>query len=152
MADKLTLKWLEEHKGTELGLSDWIEISQERINAFAECTEDRQWIHIDTEQAKRSPMRTTVAHGFLLLAMLPYFNFQYEIFQKHSRMVINYGLDKVRFVNPVKSGVRIRNRAVLMEVVPQGARKVLIRIENTLEIENEEKLALVVEGLVLIYI
>jgi len=152
MADKLTLKWLEEHEGTELGLSDWIEISQERINAFAECTEDRQWIHIDEEQAKKSPLRSTVAHGFLLLAMLPYFNFQYEIFKWRSRMVINYGLDKVRFVNPVKPGVRIRNRAVLMEVVPQGARKVMIRIENTLEIENEEKRALVAEGLVLIYI
>ncbi len=152
MTDKLTLEWLEEQTGVELGLSDWVEISQDRINAFAECTEDRQWIHIDEELAKKSPLRSTVAHGFLLLSLLPYFNFQYEIFKRRSRMVINYGLEKVRFVNPVKSGGRIRNRAVLKEVIPQGSRKALIRIENTLEIEDEDKSALVAEGLVLIYI
>lgn len=152
MVEKLTLKWLEEQEGTELGLSDWIEVSQERINAFAECTGDRQWIHVDREKAKKSPLRTTVAHGFLLLSLLPYFNFQFQIFQRRSRMIINYGLDKVRFINPVKSGTRIRNRAVLREVVPQGARKVLIRIENTIEVENEENPAVAVEGLVLIYL
>lgn len=152
MAEKLTLKWLEEQEGTELGLSEWVEVSQDRINAFAECTEDRQWIHVDMEKAKKSPLRTTVAHGFLLLSLLPYFNFQYKIFQRRSRMVLNYGLDKVRFINPVRSGARIRNRAILQEVVPQGARKVLIRIENSIEVENEEKPAVVVEGLVLIYL
>lgn len=149
---KLTLAELEERVGQEVGLSPWLEMTQDRINAFAECTEDRQWIHVNEEQARKSPLRSTVAHGYLLVSLLAHFNLQIEIFQQEFRMAINYGLDHVRFLNPVRPGDRIRSRALLKTVEKQGLRKVLITVKNTLEIEGVDKPALIAEALALIYL
>jgi len=147
---RLNLRRLKEMVGREVGLSDWFVVSQERIDAFAACTEDRQWIHVDPERAARSPLGGTVAHGFLLLSLLPYFNFKNEVFSGRVRMAVHYGLDRVRFPHPVRAGSRVRNRAVLKSVVKRGFRKVLVTVENTLEVEGAGKPALVAEVLALI--
>jgi acyl dehydratase len=152
MSERLTYKHLKEHVGKEIGISDWLEITQDRINAFAECTEDRLWIHVDEERARKSPLGTTVAHGFHLLSLLTHFNLQNELFKAKFKMAVNYGLNRVRFINPVKSGSRIRNRAVLKEVTRKGLRRVVILLENTIEIEGEKKPAVVAEVLALIYL
>jgi acyl dehydratase len=136
--------------GQEVGLSDWFIVTQERIDAFADCTEDRQWIHVDREKAAVSPLGGTVAHGFLLLSLLPHFNFQNEIFTGRFRMAVNYGLNRVRFPHAVRAGSRVRNRAVLKSIEKRGFRKILVTVENTLEIESEEKPAMVAELLALI--
>ncbi len=150
--ERLKPKHLEAVVGREVGSSDWLEMTQERINAFAECTEDRQWIHVDVDRARRSRLKATVAHGYLLLALLPYFNFQNLLMQYKIRMAVNYGLDRVRFIHPVRPGDRIRNRAVLKKVEKRGLRKVLLTVENTIEIEGAPKPALVAEALALLYI
>jgi len=152
MTEKLTLRKLKQYKGRQIILSDWMEITQDRINAFSECTKDRQWIHVDEEKAKKSPLGSTLAHGFLLLSLLPHLNLKNEIFSLRSKMAVNYGLNRVRFINPVKPGNYIRNRAVLKDITKKGFRKVLISVENTIEIKDQEKPALVAETLALFYL
>jgi len=152
MEKRLNVRRLKEMVGKEVGLSDWFVVSQDRIDAFAECTEDRQWIHVDRERAARSPLGGTVAHGFLLLSLLPHFNFQNEIFTGRFRMAVNYGLNRVRFPQAVHAGERIRNRAVLKGFERRGFRKVLITVENTIEIEGVEKPAMVADLLALIFL
>ena len=152
MTDKLTLKQLEELLGKEVGLSDWMEITQDRINDFADCTKDHQWIHVDQEKAKKGPLKSTVAHGFLLLSLLPYLNWEIDIFNKEIKMAVNYGLDRLRFIHPVKPGNRIRSRSVLKDISKKGFRKALLSVESTIEIEGKEKPALVAELLVLVYL
>ncbi|MGQ9801998.1 MAG: MaoC family dehydratase [Candidatus Saccharicenans sp.] len=148
---KIKPRLLKKMLGQEFCVSDWLAITQERINAFAECTEDRQWIHVDVEKAARSPLKSTIAHGFLLLSLLPYFLAQSPLARIKVKMVFNYGLDRIRFIQPVKPGDRIRNRAVLKEIRRKGFRRWLVKIENTLEIENNPKPALVAELLVFIF-
>ena len=138
--------------GHDVGLSDWLVITQERIDAFADCTEDRQWIHVDPDRAGRSPLGGTVAHGFLLLSLVPFFNFKSEIFSGRVRMAVNYGLNRVRFPNFVRAGSRVRNRAVLKALEKRGFRKVLVTVENTVEIEGQDKPAMVAEVLALVYL
>ena len=95
--NRLSLRKLKAMVGREVGLSDWFTVSQERIDAFAAATKDRQWIHVDPERAARSPLGGTVAHGFLLPSLVPFFNSRNEVFTGHFRMAVNYGLDRVRF-------------------------------------------------------
>ncbi len=149
---RLNLKKLKAMIGHEVGLSDWFAITQERIDAFASVTEDRQWIHVDPERAARSPLRGTVAHGFLLLSLIPFFNLRNEVFSGRFRMAINYGLNRVRFPHPVRAGSRIRNRAILKAIEKRGFRKVLITVENILEVEGANKPAMVADVLALIYL
>ncbi len=151
MKEVLSLQKLEEFRGKEIGLSGWMEITQERINAFAGCTEDWQWIHVDPVKAKSGPYGTTVAHGFLILSLIVHLASQIELFQKGIKMVTNVGLDRVRFMAPVKSGARIRNRLVLKDVSSKGDGKILVTLENTIEIENEAKPALVADVLALVF-
>src|SRR5512136_1454694 len=106
--NRLNLRKLKARLGREVGLSDWFPITQERIDTFAAATEDRQWIHVDPGRAARSPLGGTVAHGFLLLALVPFFNFSNEVFTGSFRMVINYGVDRVRFPQSVRAGSRVR--------------------------------------------
>jgi len=152
VTERLTPRKLRSVLGKELGTSDWLAMTQDRINAFAESTEDRQWIHVDLERAAKSRLGGTVAHGFLLLSLLVHFLQQLPLFRMKFKMAINYGLDRVRFINAVRPGARIRNRAVLKDIQKRGFRKVLLKIENTLEIEGEERPALVAELLVLFYL
>ena len=149
---RLSPRKLKAMLGREVGLSDWFTVTQERIDAFAEATEDRQWIHVDPERAARGPLGGTVAHGFLLLSLVPFFNFENEIFSGRFRMAVNYGLDRVRFPRSVRAGSRVRNRAVLKRIEKRGFRKVLVAVENTIEIEGVDKPAMVAEVLALIYL
>jgi len=144
----MTLGNIQQFVGKELGVSSWVQIDQQRIEAFAECTGDHQWIHIDVERAKReSPYGTTVGHGYLLLSMIAPTSF--EIFVKPARIaaVLNYGIDRVRFIAPVKAGSRIRNRIKLLAAEDRGNGRTLLTTENTLEIEGEAKPALIAQAL-----
>lgn len=147
---KIKPRLLKKMLGQEFCLSDWLTMTQDRINAFADCTEDHQWIHIDVERASRSPLKSTIAHGFLLLSLLPHFLAQSPLARIKVRMIFNYGLDRIRFIQPVRPGDRIRNRAVLKEIKRKGFRRWLVKIENTLEIDGNPKPALVAELLVFV--
>jgi acyl dehydratase len=133
----------------ELGVSGWLEVTQERIDAFAECTGDRQWIHVDRERARQGPLGTTIAHGYLTLSLLPQFTFELGLVPGGTRQVLNYGLDRVRFVAPVRSGARVRDRVLLLGVEEKEPGRLLLRARHTVEIEGEEKPALVADTLLL---
>ena len=124
-------------EGTDLGVSDWVEISQERIDQFADATGDHQWIHVDPERAKEGPFGTTIAHGYLTLSLLP--ALMAELYKVEDvSMVINYGLDKVRFAAPVPVGSRVRAATTLTSVKElDGAAQATF--ESTIEIEGSEK-------------
>jgi acyl dehydratase len=134
--------------GEELGTSDWLTIDQGRVNAFAEATGDHQWIHVDVERAKDGPFGGTIAHGYLTLSMVPYFGTQIFSLETPGAK-LNYGVNKVRFPNPVKVGSRVRCTASFGEVtdIPTG-KQVVIRY--VVEIEGEEKPACVAETVVLL--
>lgn len=131
--------------GQELGVSDWLEVTQDLIDRFADVTGDRQWIHVDVERARREmPGGKTIAHGYLLLSLLPKLGAGIYKLSWPSRS-INYGSDKVRIVNPVKAGARIRLRQSLVAVEDgaPGAHRITVR--QTLEIENEAKPAMIAD-------
>jgi acyl dehydratase len=137
--------------GQELGVSDWMVLTQETINAFAEVTGDRQWIHVDVERAKReSPFGATIAHGFLTLSLVTQLHSQTVRVEGDQTMGINYGLNRVRFISPVRSGSRIRSRSVIqgLEDFADGVQAAWL---ITVELENAEKPALVAEWLTRIY-
>ena len=147
----LTLSSLRERVGQELGVSDWVTIDQARINTFASCTGDHQWIHVDIERAKReSPYRGPVAHGYLTLALLAPLSMQIGVIPKDAAAGLNYGIDKVRFLAPVPAGVRVRLRVVVAGVEPREGGQVVMKTQNTLEIEGSEKPALIAETLALL--
>lgn len=134
----------------ELGVSGWIAINQETINQFAECTGDRQWIHVDEERAKNEGMfGGTIAHGYLTLSLLAAASLEIGTKPDDVDQAFNYGLDKVRFIAPVKPGDRLRNRAVLTSVEKKD-KGTLLTIQNTLEIENQDRPALIADTLVLL--
>jgi acyl dehydratase len=136
------------HVGQELGVSDWKEIDQKRIDAFADVTEDHQWIHIDVERAKtESPYGTTIAHGFLTLSLIPALskdNFRVE----NAVMAINYGLNKVRFLSAVPSGGRIRVRSELIDVAKVNDNTVNLTVRQTIELDGADKPAAVADTIV----
>ncbi len=137
--------------GTELGVSDWIEISQERINVFAETTGDHQFIHVNPELAKQTPYGTTVAHGLLTLSLLPNFAYQVMPFIEGTTWGVNYGYNRVRFMAPVKSGKRVRGRLTLKAIDDSKPNQLMSTVEVTVEIEDETKPALVAEWLTLTF-
>ena len=137
--------------GTEIGVSDWFPVTQPLVDSFAQLTQDPQWIHIDTERAKReSPFGTTIAHGFLTLSLLSHLFRQTFRFEGAQKMTVNYGFNRVRFVSPVPSGARVRLRAAL-----QSSRDVDGGIECTwdmkIELENSIKPAVAAEWITRIY-
>jgi acyl dehydratase len=132
--------------GQEIGVSDWVTVDQTRIDAFAHATEDLQWIHVDTRRAAEGPFGTTVAHGFLTLALLPHLG--ESAFQiQDVRMGINYGLDRVRFPSPVKVGSRLRGHFVLQDYRVLDGGGVQLAAEVTIEIEGSAKPACVAVSL-----
>lgn|SRR5271165_959146 len=138
--------------GRELGVSGWRPIDQDRIDAFAKCTDDNQWIHVDVERAKREgPFGGTIAHGYLTLAMLAPLQQEIGVIPDDAKQAINFGLDKLRFLTPVKAGSRIRMRVTLLSVEERGEGRVLLRTQNTMEIEGGEKPALTLESLALVW-
>ena len=137
--------------GRELGASGWVVVDQGRIDAFAACTGDRQWIHIDVVRAKRdSPFGGPIAHGYLTLSLVAAMVMELGVIPPDAATGLNYGLDKVRFVAPVKAGARVRTRATLLAVEAQSGSRVLLKLNCTLEIEGEAKPALVAELLCLL--
>src|ERR1700752_5354875 len=150
MAD-LTLAGLGERVGQELGISDWVAIDQARIDAFASCTGDHQWIHVDVERARReSPFRGPIAHGYLALAMVAPLSMQVGVIPRDAAAGLNYGIDKVRFLAPVPAGARVRLRVVLAGVEPKERGQVVMKTRNTLEVEGSDKPALIAETLALL--
>ena len=138
--------------GQELGVSDWTPVDQPRIDRFAECTGDRQWLHVDPERARRhSPFRTTIAHVYLSLSLIGGLVQEMGIFPENTQAAFNYGLDRVRFIAPVKAGSRVRVRCRLLSMEDRGPGQYLMKVENTVEIEGEEKPALVAETLGMFY-
>lgn len=147
-----TYEQLRAMTGQELGVSGWVEVDQARIDQFAECTEDRQWIHTSPERAKKeSPFRTTIAHGYLSLSLIGGLSQQMNVVPENTQAVFNYGLDKVRFLAPVRVGTRVRLRASLISVEDKAPGQYLMKFANTIEIEGEEKPALMAETLAMFY-
>ena len=149
MIPAIAVTSLHAHVGEELGVSEWHEVTQERVNAFAESTEDFQWIHVDEERAKETPFGGTIAHGLYTLSLGP--KFSYSMFSLEGfTFGINYGYDKVRFPAPVPVGSRVRMRATLAKVdeVPGGLQ---FTITQTFEVEGSEKPACVAESLSRVY-
>ena len=149
--ERYDVSTLEQFVGQELGVSDWLAVDQERINEFADCTGDHQWIHVDVERAQReSPLGSTIAHGYLTLSLLAAMQIEIGIIPAGVSQALNYGLDRVRFIAPVKAGARIRTRVVLVAVDPQGKGRLLLKTQSTVEIEGETKPALIAETLALL--
>lgn len=138
--------------GSETQATDWFQIDQARINAFADCTLDHQFIHVDPEAAAKSPFGSTIAHGFLSLSLLSYFAEQLEVVMEGVKMGVNYGLDKVRFISPVKVDQRVRARAKLLDVLEKKPGQFQLKLEVTVEIEGQDKPALIAEWLVMQFV
>lgn len=138
--------------GEEVGVSDWLTMDQERIVGFADATEDRQFIHVDPDAAAQTPFGGTVAHGFLSLSMLSRMAAEAMLVPDGLKMAVNYGLDRVRFIAPVRSGKRIRGRFLLNSVAEKAPGQILVRHTVTVEIEDEEKPALTAQWLGLLFV
>ena len=152
MKDAITLDQLREAIGTEIGCSEWREVTQEMINQFADATDDHQFIHVDPERAaKETPFGGTIAHGFLTLSLLSTLAYEALPMLEGATMGINYGFDKLRFMSPVRSGKRVRGRFVLAEAKLRKPNELQSRTNVTVEIEGEDKPALVADWLGLIY-
>lgn len=144
------LERLQPLAGTEIGVSDWLTIDQDRIDGFANATQDHQWIHVDRDRAAQGPFGTTIAHGFLTLSLVVALTSDLEIDVGEPKMGINYGLDRVRFITPVPSGSRVRARVELTSVDDAGD---CLQMKRTviMELEGEERPAMVAESLVRYY-
>jgi acyl dehydratase len=151
MSIAAVLKDMEKLIGKEIFVSDWAQVTQEQINKFADSTKDHQWIHVDVEKAAKGPFGKTIAHGFLILSHLPFFSYQAPLKFEGAKMAINYGLDKVRFINPVVSGAKIRDRIVLSGLEERPENRVLMTQTHTIEIEGQEKPACVAQSLAMIF-
>ncbi|WP_447594124.1 MaoC family dehydratase [Aquipseudomonas campi] len=143
---------LQDYVGKELGRSEWLTIDQERINQFAECTGDHQFIHVDPVKAKHTPFGSTIAHGFLSLSLIPKLMEALMIMPEGLKMAVNYGLDSVRFIQPVKVNSRVRLAVSILEVTEKRAGQWLIKAQATLEIEGEDKPAYIAEPLTLCFV
>jgi acyl dehydratase len=145
------METLSEFVGCEIGVSSWVSVDQQRIDEFADCTGDRQWIHVDAERARRdSPYGGTIAHGYLTLSLAASLAIEAGAIPPDAAAALNYGLNKVRFMAPVQTGARVRNRVVLIAVEHKAGARVLLKLQNTIEIEGEARPALVAESLALL--
>ena len=137
---------LVDYVGKEIGTSEWFEVDQERINQFADTTLDHQFIHVDPEKA--TPLfGSTIAHGFLSLSLIPHLTSQAVLAPENLKLVFNYGLDKVRFINPVNVGSKVRTLSKVVSVDDKGDGRYLMKTEITMEIDGVDKPAFVAESL-----
>ena len=142
-----------EKVGEQIGTSPWVEISQERINQFAEATGDHQFIHVNEEAAKMTPFGGTIAHGFLTLSMIPYLSAESDLPKPDGiKMAVNYGGNKTRFINPVRSGKKIRGHWKLLEMTEKRPGQWQQTVEITIEIEGEDKPALICEWMTMFFV
>ena len=138
--------------GKDMGHSEWLQIDQERVNQFAECTGDHQFIHIDEEKAKQTPFGGTIAHGFLSLSLLPALSAGLMPRPEGLKMAVNYGMDSLRFIQPVRVGSRVRLHPTIIDVTEKNPGQWLMQARNTLEIEGVDKPAFISEGLSLYFV
>ena len=138
--------------GQEVGISAWLTVDQSRIDAFADATDDRQFIHVDPEGAARTPFGGTIAHGFLSLSLLSRMAAEATLLPEGLKMAVNYGFDRVRFLAPVRSGKRVRGRFTLDSVDQKAPGQWLMRHKVTVEIEGEDRPALTAEWLGLMFV
>lgn len=142
MTTTINTNALNDYIGKESGVSKWFTIGQAQIDMFADATHDHQFIHVDTEKAKQTPFGTTIAHGFLSLSLLSAIAYDASINLENTVMGLNYGFDKIRFLQPVKVNSRVRGRMTLSKVVEKRPGEFLFSWDVTVEIESEEKPAL----------
>jgi acyl dehydratase len=147
MAETMSRRELMAKVGRELGVSDWFTIDQARVDQFADVTLDHQFVHVDVEKAKKTPFGGTIAHGFLTLSLLVHLCLPAIPELANRKLLVNYGFDKIRFAAPVRVGKRIRAVSKLAEVSERKPGNVVMRIDVTVEIEGEDKPALVAEWL-----
>jgi acyl dehydratase len=147
MGRTVTKEELRAMVGEELGVSDWFAIDQQRVDAFADVTEDHQFIHVDPERARETPFGGTIAHGLLTLSLIVPLAIDFVPEIEGRQLVVNYGFDKVRFPAPVKVGARIRARVELTDVAERKPGQVIMKLAVTIEIEGGEKPALIAEWL-----
>ena len=146
-----SLATIKDFVGQELGVTEWMTIDQVRVNNYADFTGDHQWIHVDVERARReSPFGSTIAHGFLTLSLAASWQYEIGIIPAGVSEALNYGLERVRFLAPVKVGSRIRDRVVLLAVEPKDKNRILLKTRNTIEIEGEIRPALIADTLSLL--
>ena len=139
---------LKAYEGKEVGVSDWYTVTQEQIDKFADATGDHQWIHVDVERATREgPFGGPIAHGYLTLSLVAAMLMEIGIIPPDASTGLNYGLDKVRFLAPVKAGARVRARVALISAQPQDGGRMLLKLDCKLEIEGEPKPAVIAEVL-----
>lgn len=138
--------------GSEIGVSDWILVDQARIDAFADVTEDHQFIHVDPEAAAKTPLGGTVAHGFLTLSLLSRMAYDVMLRPESFKMALNYGFEKIRFLAPVRAGKRIRGRFVLAAFEEKRAGQYQSLYNVAVEIEGEDKPALIADWLGMIFV
>ena len=143
----LPLEEIKQRIGTELGVSDWLPIDQDRIDAFADCTMDHQWIHVDQAASAKGPFGKTIAHGYLTVSLLSHFSENHMVVPQGALIAINYGLNKVRLMAPVVVGARIRDRIFLTEVEEKSNGRIVVTTSHTVEIEGQEKPAMFAEML-----
>ncbi len=143
---------LKDYVGKELGSSEWLAIEQDRVNQFAECTGDHQFIHVDPEKAKLTPFGGTIAHGFLSLSLIPKLMEGIMILPQGLKMAVNYGLDSVRFIQPVKVGSKVRLNVTLVDATEKNPGQWLLKARAVLEIEGQEKPAYIAEPLTLCFV
>lgn len=143
---------LKDHVGKELGKSDWLTIDQQRINQFAECTGDHQFIHVDPEKAKHTPFGSTIAHGFLSLSLIPMLMENIMVLPQGLKMAVNYGMDSVRFIQPVKVDSRVRLVVTLTDANEKNPGQWLLKARAVLEIKGQEKPAYIAEPLTLCFV
>ena len=147
MGSTVTRQQLDDLIGRPLGTSEWFLIDQRRVDAFADVTLDHQFVHVDVEKARATPFKGTIAHGFLTLSLLVHLCLPFIPELENRKLLVNYGFDKIRFVSPVTVGKRIRATGTLAEVAERKPGNVVLKIEVTVEIEGEDKPALVAEWL-----
>ena len=149
MVQQLTMQQLKETIGKEIIKSDWFEVTQDSINKFADCTNDHQWIHVDEERSSKGPFGQPIAHGFLILSLMAQPILDLDVAPTGSKMMVNYGLNKLRFINPVVSGSKIRLVGTLSAVEEKGEGRVLMTVKTSMEIKDADKPAFIAEFLLM---
>ena len=143
---------LKSYAGKSLGCSDWMQVDQQRIDQFAECTGDHQFIHVDPDKARLTPFGSTIAHGFLSLSLMPMMMESLMIMPEGLKMAVNYGLDSLRFIQPVKVGSRVRLQLDVVDVHEKNPGQWLIKARAVMEIEGQAKPAYIAEPLTLCFV
>lgn len=151
MIEVLPLSAIKVKVGSEIGVSEWFSISQDQMDRFADLTGDHQWIHVDVEKSAQGPFGRTIASGYMTASLIPMFGSQVGIYPEGMVMAINYGMNRLRLLNPVPEGSRIRGRVALSGVDEKSGGRILMTNTYTIEIEGQEKPACVAEVLTLFY-